>query len=113
MWTRSCSTSSDGYLLEGPTAGLLVAADNRLWTTPTGATGVLQSVTIDVIMDAARSEGVGATSALFRADDLPADGVWLVSAVRGVLPLLELDGVPLRHNPALTAHLAATTSFWA
>jgi len=105
-------TSSDGYLLEGPTAGLLVAADDQLWTTPIGATGVLQSVTIDVIMDAARSEGVGATSALFRADDLPtADGVWLVSAVRGVLPVLELDGVRLRHDPALTAHLATTAGF--
>jgi 4-amino-4-deoxychorismate lyase len=105
-------TSSDGYLLEGPTAGLLVAADDQLWTTPLGATGVLQSVTIDVIMDAARSEGVGATHALFRADDLPAaDGVWLVSAVRGVLPVLELDGVRLPHTPALTAHLAATAGF--
>jgi len=105
-------TSSDGFLLEGPTAGLLVAADDQLWTTPIGATGVLQSVTIDVIMDAARREGVGASPALFRADDLPAaDGVWLVSAVRGVLPLLELDGVRLPHNPALTAHLAATAGF--
>jgi 4-amino-4-deoxychorismate lyase len=105
-------TSSDGYLLEGPTAGLLVAADDQLWTTQLGATGVLQSVTIDVIMDAARSEGVRATHALFRAEDLPAtDGVWLVSAVRGVLPLLELDGVRLPHNPTLTAHLAATAGF--
>ena len=105
-------TSSDGYLLEGPTAGLLVAADDQLWTTPLGATGVLQSVTIDVIMDAARSEGVGATYALFRPSDLPAaDGVWLVSAGRGVLPVLELDGGPLAHNPSLTAHLAATAGF--
>lgn len=105
-------TSSDGFLLEGPTAGLLVAADDQLWTTPLGATGVLQSVTIDVIMDAARAEGVGATYALFRAEDLPAtDGAWLVSAVRGVLPLVELDGVRLPHDPALTAHLAATAGF--
>ncbi|MGV8909067.1 MAG: aminodeoxychorismate lyase [Propionicimonas sp.] len=105
-------TSSDGFLLEGPTTGLLVAADDQLWTTPLGATGVLESVTIDVIMDAARSEGVGASHALFRAGDLPGtDGVWLVSAVRGVLPLLELDGVPLPHNPTLTAHLAATAGF--
>ena len=101
-------TSSDGFLLEGPTTGLLVAADDQLWTTPLGATGVLESVTIDVIMDAARAEGVGTTDALFRPADLPGtDGAWLVSAVRGVLPLLELDGVPLPHDPALTAHLAA------
>ena len=105
-------TSSDGFLLEGPTTGLLVAADDQLWTTPLGATGVLESVTIDVIMDAARAEGVGATDALFRPADLPGtDGAWLVSAVRGVLPLLELDGVPLPHDPALTAHLAAAAGF--
>lgn len=105
-------TSSDGYLLEGPTAGLLVAADDQLWTTPVGATGVLASVTIDVIMAAARAQGVGATEALFRAGDLPGtDGVWLVSAVRGVLPVLELDGVKLPHDPVLTAHLAATAGF--
>lgn len=105
-------TSSDGFLLEGPTTGLLVAADDQLWTTPLGATGVLESVTIDVIMDAARAEGVGATHALFRPADLPGTaGAWLVSAVRGVLPLVELDGVPLPHDPALTAHLAATAGF--
>ena len=105
-------TSSDGFLLEGPTTGLLVAADDQLWTTPLGATGVLESVTIDVIMDAARAEGVGASPALFRTADLPnTDGAWLVSAVRGVLPLVELYGVPLPHNPALTAHLAATAGF--
>ncbi len=104
--------SSDGYLLEGPTAGLLVAADDQLWTTPLGSTGVLESVTIDVIMDAARAQGVGTRQALFRPDDLPGtDGVWLASAVRGVLPLLELDGVPLPTNPELTAHLAATAGF--
>ena len=105
-------TSSDGFLLEGPTTGLLVAADDQLWTTPLGATGVLESVTIDVIMEAARAEGVGTTDALFRPADLPGtDGAWLVSAVRGVLPLLELDGVPLPHDPALTAHLAAAAGF--
>jgi len=105
-------TSTDGYLLEGPTAGLLVAADDQLWTTPLGATGVLESVTIDVIMDAASDQGVGTRQALFRPDDLPGtDGAWLVSAVRGVLPLVELDGVRLPTDPELSAHLAATAGF--
>jgi 4-amino-4-deoxychorismate lyase len=105
-------TSSDGYLLEGPTAGLLVAADDQLWTTPVAGTGVLQSVTIDVIMDAARADGVGTREALFRSQDLAdTDGAWLVSAVRGVLPLVELDGVRLPTNPAITARLAAAAGF--
>jgi 4-amino-4-deoxychorismate lyase len=105
-------TSSDGYLLEGPTAGLLIAADDALWTTPLGATGVLESVTIDVIMDAARADGVATRHALFRPSDLPGtDGAWLVSAIRGVLPLVELDGVPLPHDPAISARLAAAAGF--
>lgn len=105
-------TSSDGYLLEGPTAGLLVAADDQLWTTPTDGTGVLASVTIGVIMAAARAEGVGTHEALFRAEDLPGTGgVWLVSAIRGVLPVVELDGVPLPHDPRVTARLAVAAGF--
>lgn len=105
-------TSSDGYLLEGPTAGLLVAVDDQLWTTPTVGTGVLASVTIGVIMAAAKSDGVGTREALFRADDLPStDGAWLVSAIRGVLPVIELDGVPLPHDPRVTARLAVAAGF--
>ncbi len=104
--------SSDGYLLEGPTTGLLVAADDRLWTTPLAGTGVLESVTIGVILDAARADGVPTSEALFRAEDLPGtDGVWLVSAIRGVLPLVELDGVVLPHEPAITARLATAAGF--
>lgn len=105
-------TSSDGFLLEGPTTGLLVAADDQLWTTPVGGTGVLASVTIDVIIAAARIGGVRTRTALVRPEELPAtSGAWLVSAVRGVLPLVELDGVQLPHDPAITARLAAAAGF--
>ncbi|MBA3021860.1 aminodeoxychorismate lyase [Propionicimonas sp.] len=104
--------STDGYLLEAPTAGLVIAADDQLWTTPTKDTGILSSVTVEVIMAAAAASGVGAAEALFRPEDLPGtDGVWIASAVRGVLPVLELDGVPLPHNPELSAHLARTAGF--
>jgi 4-amino-4-deoxychorismate lyase len=104
--------STDGFLLEAPTAGLLVAADDQLWTTPIVGTGVLSSVTVEAIMDAAKAQGVGTNEALLRPEDLPGtEGVWIASAVRGVLPVLELDGVALPHNPELTAHLARTAGF--
>ncbi len=104
--------SSDGFLLEGPTTGLLIAADDQLWTTPIEGTGVLPSVTIEAILDQAAEAGVGVQRALFRAEDLATcDGAWVVSAVRGVLPLLELDGVALPHDPAVTARLAAVAGF--
>lgn len=104
--------SSDGFLLEGPTTGLLIAADDQLWTTPIDGTGVLPSVTIEAILDQAAEAGVGVQRALFRAEDLATcEGAWVVSAVRGVLPLLELDGVALPHEPAVTARLAAVAGF--
>jgi len=104
--------SSDGFLLEGPTTGLLIAADDQLWTTPIDGTGVLPSVTIEAILDQAAEAGVGVQRALFRAEDLATcEGAWVVSAVRGVLPLLELDGVTLPHDPAVTARLAAVAGF--
>jgi len=104
--------SADGFLLEAPTAGLVVAADDQLWTTPVAGTGILDSVTVEVIMDAAAADGVGTHEALFRPEDLPGtDGVWIASAVRGVLPVLELDSIALPQNRQLTAHLARVAGF--
>jgi len=104
--------SSDGYLLEGPTSGLVLAADDRLWTTPTGGTGVLDSVTVGAIFDVARRNGVDAGESLFTAADvLGGDGLWLVSAIRGVLPVTELDGRRLNHDPAVTSVLAVAAGF--
>ncbi len=104
--------STDGFLLEGPSAGLIIAADDQLWTTPTRGTGILPSVTVQVIMDAARAEGVGASEALFRPEDLAdTEGLWLASSIRGIMPVRELDGVTLPYSADLTRHLAATAGF--
>ncbi|HAM44018.1 MAG TPA: aminodeoxychorismate lyase [Propionibacteriaceae bacterium] len=104
--------SSDGYLLEAPTAGLVIAADHRLWTTPTAGTGILRSITVEVLLDQARSDGVGVHEALFSPGDLAgADGLWIASAVRGVLPVTSLDGAPLPHDPQLTAQLVGYAGF--
>lgn len=105
-------SSTDGYLLEGPTSGLIFAAEDRLWTTPTGGTGILDSVTVAAVFDVARRNGVDTGEALFTVTDARAcDGVWLVSAIRGVLPVTELDGRPLPHDPAVTSVLAVAGGF--
>lgn len=104
--------SSDGYLLEGPTAGLVFAADDQLWTTPGGGTGVLESVTVAAVFDVARRNGVDTGTALFTPEDARrSDGMWLVSAIRGVLPVVELDGHRLSHDPAVTSVLAVAGGF--
>ncbi len=105
-----CST--DGYALEGPTSGLLVARDRRLLAVPTGATGVLESVTIAVILEGAATLGLAAGRELLRPADLrDADGAWLVSTVRGVCPILEIDGVPVAQDRPLTDGLARLAGF--
>lgn len=104
--------SSDGYLLEGPSAGLVIAADDRLWTTPTNGTGILRSITVEVLLDQAQAAGIGVHEALYCPSDLAgAEGLWIASAVRGVLPVLSLDGNPLPYDPELTAQLAGYAGF--
>ncbi|MEE9965901.1 MAG: aminodeoxychorismate lyase [Propionicimonas sp.] len=104
--------SSDGYLLEGPTAGLVIAADDRLWTTPTAGTGILRSVTVEALLDAAEASGISIHESLFSAGDLAGvEGLWIVSSVRGVLPVVALDEAPLPYDPELTAQLAGFAGF--
>lgn len=104
--------SSDGYLLEGPTAGLLFASQDQLWTIPFESTGVLPSITIAAVFEAARSNGVAAGHRMLkRTEAADCDGLWLVSAIRGVLPVLSLDGQPLRHDPEVTSVLATAVGF--
>lgn len=104
--------SSDGYLLEGPTSGLIFAQDDRLWTTPTAGTGILASVTVAAILDEAGRQGVGTGEAFFTPDQaIDCTGVWLASAIRGVLPVTELDGRPIHHDSTVTSVLAVAAGF--
>lgn len=104
--------STDGYLLEGPTSGLVVARERKFVAVPTGATGVLESVTVATIMAAAAEAGWETGAVLLRPADL-ADcrAAWLVSTVRGVCPVLELDGAPLPQDPDLTGQVAGWAGF--
>ncbi|WP_130864564.1 aminodeoxychorismate lyase [Acidipropionibacterium timonense] len=105
-------TSTDGFLLEGPTSGLLVEAGGSLWTTPTGATGILQSITVETVLERADEEGVPTASRLMRPAELPAaQGVWLASSVRGVVPVRTVDGVPIPTDEAMTARMRSWAGF--
>ncbi|MGO4958446.1 aminodeoxychorismate lyase [Luteococcus sp. Sow4_B9] len=104
--------TTDGYALDGPTSGLIVVSDGVMRTAPTGATGILASVTVDEIMAAARADGMQARGELVPVGELfTADGVWLVSSSRGPSPIVELDGTPLAVDPELTARVARMAGF--
>lgn len=105
-------TTTDGYALDGPTSGLLVARGGSLLSTPTGPTGILDSVTVAAIFEAARADGVAARYELVPIEDLyTADGLWLVSSGRGPALVTVLDGRPLRADPDLTTRIARYADF--
>jgi 4-amino-4-deoxychorismate lyase len=96
--------SADGELLEGPTASVLWATGRTLHTISTD-TGILGGTTVAHLLAEAPRHGFAACVTRARAEDLfAADGVWLVSAVRGVVPVLAVDGRQLP-EPATTAEL--------
>lgn len=104
--------SSDGYALEGPTSSLLWVADGAVRTTPTGATGILGSVTVELLEEWAGAENVRFEPALIRPADLRgATGAWLASSVRGVCPIAVLDGDPMPTSEAWTERLASAAGF--
>lgn len=105
-------TSSDGYCLEGPTSSLIAQFGRRLLTTPLDGTGILASITQHLVWEAASADGWETGFELMRPAQLhDADNVWVVSSVRGVSPVLELDGVALRHDPAMNQQMNTWAGF--
>lgn len=97
--------STDGWALEAPTATLVWVDGDRLCTVPSEATGILPGCTARYLLDHCATLGLRPVEAMVRPAGLrAADGVWLVSSVRGLAPVRTLDGTaltPSAHTPAL------------
>lgn len=100
-------TSSDGFVLEAPTSAVIWLAGGVLSTTPTGATGILASITQRALFAAAESSESSEPSGLRTAYVLAsveqlhaADGVWLASSGRGIARVHTLNGTALSVTPA-------------
>ena len=99
--------SSDGIVLEAPTASLILRiADTYVTPAPTG--GILQGTTQLSAFAWFEEQGLRtdyrdvATSELYRAD-----AAWLVSSVRLAAPITQIDGIPLSIDVAFTGRLNA------
>ena len=79
--------STDGYVLEAPTSTVVALVDGELVTPPV-ETGILPGTTLQACR---RLRDI--RSAPLRAEDLTGE-VALLSSVRGVAPVTELDGRP-------------------
>jgi 4-amino-4-deoxychorismate lyase len=102
----------DGTVLEAPTATVVWAQGPRLATTPVGASGILAGTTMAALFDGARSDGHDVTVDTISGDELAAvEGLWLVSAIRGVAEVSELDGTPRPDRGELTRRLNRYAGF--
>jgi 4-amino-4-deoxychorismate lyase len=89
--------SSDGEVLEAPTATVAWVTDGVLVTPPAGDVGVLPGTTADVVLGLHNGPCEirrGTVKELATADE-----VMLMSSVRGVAPVIELDGRQLGIGP--------------
>lgn len=92
-------TSSDGFALEGPTSTLIWHDGDELVTVPSATTGILPGITAAYALRHAGELGLSPAERMVTPEELPEmSGAWLVSSVRGIVPIRALDGVPLKES---------------
>ncbi|UWX96721.1 aminodeoxychorismate lyase [Arthrobacter zhaoxinii] len=103
-------TSSDGKVLEGPTSTVVLARERngvRTLLTPERRSGILAGTTQDALFKAAEAAGWELGYGPLVPEDLfAADGVWLVSSIRLLVPVRSIDGRELPFSAALNSELA-------
>ncbi|PWR17307.1 aminotransferase IV [Micromonospora sicca] len=96
--------SSDGYVLEGPSANVIWLAGSTLCTVPAAATGILPGVTARWLLDHAGELGLTPGERMVTVPELRrAGGVWLTSSLRGLAEVTALDGTPVPRSERTAA----------
>ncbi|WP_336646465.1 aminodeoxychorismate lyase [Microbacterium sp. USHLN186] len=95
----------DGYVLEAPTASLIIRRGEE-FLTPAPSGGILHGTTQLSVFEHLESGGHATRYATLSATDLAtADAAWLVSSIRLAVAITAVDGAPLASDRALTAEL--------
>ena len=95
--------SSDGFVLEAPTASLILRVDGR-FLTPAPNGGILHGTTQLSLFQHLEQQGLETAYDTIPVSALStADAAWLVSSVRLAAPVTEIDGTPVPVDAALTA----------
>jgi 4-amino-4-deoxychorismate lyase len=102
--------TTDGYVLEGPTASVVWLSGDELGTVPPSA-GVLPGTTVAHLLSVAGEVGLRPVHRMITIDGLRgAETIWLSSALRGLAEVTTLDGVPRARSP-WTSRLLALLGF--
>lgn len=97
--------SRDGFVLEAPTASLILRFGDR-FVTPAPNGGILHGTTQLSVYEHLAARGFSAEYAQIPASDLTkADAAWLVSSVRLAAPITAIDDVALPVDAPFTAEL--------
>lgn len=99
--------SSDGYVLEAPTASLILRRGDT-FVTPAPNGGILHGTTQLSLFEHLDAQGYETVYATIPAESLGgADAAWLVSSVRLAAPITAVDDAPMPVDAALTASMNA------
>lgn len=80
-----------GFVREGATSNVFLIAGSRLITPP--LEGILPGVTRSVVLGLAKDEGLDVEERAPHADEVRcAEGIFLTSTVRGLMPVVRVDG---------------------
>lgn len=97
--------SSDGFVLEAPTASLILRFGDR-FTTPAPTGGILHGTTQLSVYEHLAGRGFDAEYGRIPATDLSRpDAAWLVSSIRLAVPITAVDGAEVSVDHTLTAEL--------
>ena len=100
-------TSSDGFVLEAPTASLILRRGDT-FVTPAPNAGILHGTTQLSLFEHLQGQGYATGYETIPAADLArADAAWLVSSVRLAAPIVAVDGHTLPLDAELTAAMNA------
>jgi 4-amino-4-deoxychorismate lyase len=104
--------SADGAVLEAPTSSVVFSVGRDLHTIPTGANGILDGTTQQLLFERAAAAGWRTHTTDARLPDLHgADVLWLIGSVRGPVDVVELDGRPRARCPEVDAEIRALAGF--
>lgn len=94
--------SSDGFVLEAPTATVIVRSGDT-FSTPRTDIGILPGTAQLALFDFYRREGFQVREAMITPTELlSADGIWLVSSVRLAAPVIQIDGASVARDESMT-----------
>lgn len=91
---------------ECTSANIFLARGDRVWTPPLSS-GCLPGVTRDVLLHELRLDGLAVEEKDFTVEDLGnADEIFITSTTRNLLPVFEVDGVPMPRRSHARERLA-------